>query len=61
MAERAPDWRKSSYSGAAGESDCVEVTFGHDVLVRDSKNTSGPVLGFDAPAWQAFQGLLRRR
>ena len=36
-------WRKSTFSGAA--SDCVELAqAGADVLVRDSKDPSGPVL-----------------
>ncbi|GGP38472.1 DUF397 domain-containing protein [Saccharothrix coeruleofusca] len=53
-------WRKSSYSGGAN-TDCVEVaptTLG--VVVRDSKNTSGPVLGFPAVNWRLFlTGLAR--
>lgn len=50
-------WRKSSYSGAAGGSDCVEVALGPDALVRDSKNTSGPVLRFGMGAWRGLVHL----
>ena len=48
------DWRKSSYSGNGG-SDCVEVS-GHPgrVLVRDTKDRPGPVLGFSPAAWRRF-------
>lgn len=46
-------WRTSSFSGPNGG--CVAV--GHDaagVLVRDSKNTDGPVLAFEDGPWRAF-------
>lgn len=43
------EWRKSSYSGT--QSDCVELAWRQGQLaVRDSKNPSGPVLMFPAPA-----------
>ncbi|MET8704109.1 DUF397 domain-containing protein [Kitasatospora sp. NPDC058032] len=47
-------WFKSSYSGGEG-GDCVEVaeTAG-SVLVRDSKDKSGPRLGFSPAAWKSF-------
>ncbi|MCG8926903.1 MULTISPECIES: DUF397 domain-containing protein [Lentzea] len=47
-------WRKSSYSGATEDSNCVEVSFARDVLVRDSKNADAGTLTFSAPAWRAF-------
>lgn len=47
-------WRKSSYSGATEHGECVEVAFGPDVLVRDSKNADAGTLMFSAPAWRAF-------
>lgn len=47
-------WRKSSHSGTQGGT-CVEVAGGDRVvLVRDSKNSEGPVLAFGAAAWAAF-------
>jgi uncharacterized protein DUF397 len=53
-------WRKSSYSGNGG-GECVEVANSDRVLVRDSKDQTGPVLGFTAEAWtvfiEAFKGL----
>jgi hypothetical protein len=46
-------WRKSSHSN--GQADCVEVARTQEsVAVRDSKNTSGPVLTFPASRWAAF-------
>ncbi|HEX5494708.1 MAG TPA: DUF397 domain-containing protein [Mycobacteriales bacterium] len=50
-------WRTSSYTNAGGA--CVEVadnladTDGI-VLVRDSKNRTGPSLCFTRPEWAAF-------
>ena len=52
-------WRKASYSGNGG-SDCVEV--GHDtshVLVRDTKNSTGPTLRFSGAAWRRFADQIR--
>ncbi|MCP2251133.1 DUF397 domain-containing protein [Lentzea aerocolonigenes] len=51
-------WRKSSYSAEDTESDCVEVSLAHNALVRDSKNASGDVLAFSAPAWRNLVGWL---
>ena len=47
-------WRKSSRSG--GQGNCVEfaVLPGGAVLVRDSKNPTGPALSFTATEWNAF-------
>jgi len=45
-------WRKSTYSG---ESYCVEAASTDDrILVRDSKDPSGPVLSFIPDEWFAF-------
>jgi hypothetical protein len=43
------NWRKSSHSGNGG-SDCVKV--GDRVLVRDTKNRTGPVLEITPGAWR---------
>jgi hypothetical protein len=53
-------WIKSSYSGGQG-GNCVETasTLG-TVLVRDSKDSEGPVLAFGRKAWQAFAGQVKR-
>jgi hypothetical protein len=47
-------WIRSSYSGSADA--CVEfaVDVRSTVLVRDSKDRFGPLLGFSTPAWSAF-------
>jgi len=52
-------WIKSSFSFANG--DCVEVASLPDggIGVRDSKDTSGPVLQFTQSEWQAFIGGAR--
>jgi hypothetical protein len=46
-------WRKSSYSHDVG-TDCIEVAFRETARVRDSKNATGPVLGFGERAWRGF-------
>jgi hypothetical protein len=51
-------WRKSSYSGNGG-GECLEVANSNRVLVRDSRDQAGPVLGFTAEAWTAFTAALK--
>ncbi|HWR49300.1 MAG TPA: DUF397 domain-containing protein [Pseudonocardiaceae bacterium] len=52
-------WRTSSYSYGSGN--CVEVAPAPDaVLVRDSKNRTGPALSVPTAAWQAFLASLPR-
>jgi hypothetical protein len=52
--EVATSWHKSTYSDSAGGA-CVEVaTCPTTVHVRDSKDTSGPQLAFNADAWALF-------
>lgn len=55
-------WRKSTRSGNGGN--CVEVSTNltnatGTVLVRDSKDPSGPVLAFTPQEWEAFVGGVR--
>jgi hypothetical protein len=55
-------WRKSSRSANGGN--CVEVAMatsasGHMIAVRDSKDRSGPVLGFAPDEWRAFAAGVR--
>lgn len=55
--EVAMDWCKSSYSGALG-GDCVEIAACPDTVhVRDSKDTTGPILTFTSDEWAAFVGF----
>ena len=52
-------WRTSSYSYDSGG--CVEVAPApHRVLVRDSKDRTGPALTVSTTAWQAFLTTLTR-
>ena len=45
-------WRTSSYTEA---DNCVEVAFStSDVGVRDSKDRTGPILGFGPDEWRIF-------
>ncbi|BFU42737.1 DUF397 domain-containing protein [Krasilnikovia sp. MM14-A1004] len=47
------NWRTSTRSGTEGN--CVEVRLDDDaVVVRDSKDRSGPVLRFTDAEWRAF-------
>lgn len=52
-------WFKSSYSGNGAS--CVECAYLPDggMAVRDTKNRSGPILGFTAAQWQAFVASVR--
>ena len=45
-------WRKSM---ASDSGNCVEVAFGSEsVLIRHSRNPSGPTLSFSPSEWEAF-------
>jgi hypothetical protein len=47
-------WRKSSFSEGAA-TDCVEVALAEGrAAVRDSKNSSGPILAMPDAAWRTF-------
>lgn len=47
-----PVWRKSS---ASDTTNCVEVAVSDQVvLVRSSRDPSGPMLTFSKPEWAAF-------
>ncbi|MFG2404606.1 DUF397 domain-containing protein [Streptomyces brevispora] len=51
-------WFKSSYSSGEG-GECVEVAAAATrVYIRDSKQTSGPVLTVGPGAWTGFVGLV---
>ena len=54
------NWRKSSRSADNG-GECVEVAGRRGrVLVRDTKDQAGPVLGFPAAVWRAFAAQVGR-
>jgi hypothetical protein len=57
--EQLAGWRKSSHSGSNGGG-CLEAA-GHDsqILIRDTQDRSGPVLGFDPAAWRRFTTQLK--
>ncbi|GGV78184.1 MULTISPECIES: DUF397 domain-containing protein [Streptomyces] len=49
-----PKWIKSSYSSDDGPS-CVEIAMvAEGVLIRDSKNPTGPRLTLTPTVWAAF-------
>ena len=52
-------WRTSSYSGANG-GDCIEVGAGrHVILVRDTKDRTGPMLRFSPAGWRDLVNRVR--
>ena len=58
MQDATLSWRKSTRSGAAGH--CVEVaTVPTTVLMRDSKDVTGPVLSFGRTQWTGFVDGVR--
>jgi hypothetical protein len=53
-------WRKSSYSGGAGN--CVEIGgVPGSIGVRDSKDPEGAALLLSPRAWRAFVGEMKSR
>jgi Domain of unknown function (DUF397) len=56
----AVSWRKSSYSGNDG-GNCVEAgSIPGRVLVRDTQDRAGAVLGFSTDAWQVFAERVKQ-
>ncbi|MFD9536027.1 MULTISPECIES: DUF397 domain-containing protein [unclassified Streptomyces] len=56
----SPRWFKSSYSNNGGN--CVEVaTARGEVLIRDSKDPSGPRLSFTGEVFGDLVDLVKRR
>ncbi|MEU8255494.1 DUF397 domain-containing protein [Micromonospora inaquosa] len=55
------NWRKSTRSGDNG-GNCVEVATNlpDTVAVRDSKDSTGPLLTFTAQAWADFIAAAKR-
>jgi hypothetical protein len=52
-------WRKSTYSGSNGGG-CVETAAQDDrVIVRDTRDRSGPVLWFGSPTWRRFTDKVK--
>ncbi len=54
-------WIKSSYSGGSG-GNCLEVSDHAEagrVLVRDSKDSQGPILRFSPGAWRRFADQMK--
>jgi hypothetical protein len=52
-------WRKASYSGNGG-GNCVEVgNATRVIIVRDTKNRSGPVLRFSSAVWRRFADQVK--
>lgn len=59
--DRQWSWRKSSYSDAQGNGDCVEIAHrSATVVVRDSKASRPGALTFPAMAWRAFAQTSRQ-
>ncbi|RFU42800.1 DUF397 domain-containing protein [Actinomadura logoneensis] len=62
MSEAGVRWRKSSYSGATGSTECVEVAVLNPAVgIRDSKAPDEPHLRVSPQAFGALLTALRRR
>jgi hypothetical protein len=57
MGQRVTNWRTSSAS-QNGEA-CVEVASGRGILIRDTTDRDGVLLGVPAGAWTTFLATLR--
>lgn len=55
---RAFKWRKSRRSSDTG-ANCVEVARAERVLIRDSKDRTGPVLSFGDRDWTSFVDAVK--
>lgn len=56
----ALNWRKASYSASNGGG-CVEVgEVPFAILVRDTKDRTGPVLKFSSETWRRFADQVKR-
>lgn len=56
MTSDNPRWRKASYSGGQG-GNCIEVAnypANSHVLVRDTRDRTGPMLRFAPGVWRSF-------
>lgn len=52
-------WRKARRS--AGNGACVEVaSAGSRILVRDSKDQDGPMVGYPAGSWRVFLSDVKK-
>ena len=52
--ENAALVRRFRISSACGGGNCVEVSMGETVLIRDSKHSTSGVLEFSRDEWQEF-------
>ncbi len=60
MEDTNMNWRKALYSSNGG-GNCVEVADNDSrVLVRDTKDRTGPMLRFSPAAWRRFAGQVKR-
>ena len=54
-------WRKSTHSGSNGGG-CLEAASHYgQVLIRDTRDRTGPVLRVGASAWRRFTGQVKDR
>ena len=54
-------WRKSTYSGGGGSTECVEAGTDHGaILIRDTTNRNGGTLEFTAKAWTTYTRDLKQ-
>jgi hypothetical protein len=60
MANSGLTWVKSSYSGSQG-GNCVEIAADRKggVMIRDTKNRAGSVLGFGPDPWLRFAAEVK--
>ena len=53
MPDSHTEWQRSTF---CADRACIELAAAQEeVLLRDSKNTAGPVLRFSRPEWEDFR------
>lgn len=54
-------WRTSTHSGSNGGGCLETASRRHSILIRDTRDRTGPVLQFTPAAWRRFTSQIKDR